>query len=72
MNMTTIDETRHANRRLKRGTTVVSTEDGVHGRIARVCTFRRNGVDAWSYVVETQYGREIWDAGELCVLAPQN
>jgi hypothetical protein len=65
--MTKIDETTRANRRLAAGTTVVSTEDGEQGCIVRVCTHRRNGVDAWSYVVETQYGREIWEVGELFV-----
>ena len=65
--MTKIDETTRANRCLKVGTLVVSTEDGEPGRIVRVCTHRRNGVDAWSYLVETQYGREIWEAGELFV-----
>ena len=61
--------TKHANRRLTRGTQVVSTTDGEAGRIQRVCTFRRNGMDAWSYVVQTAYGREIWEAGELFVPA---
>ena len=65
--MTKIDETTRANRRLKAGTLVVSTEDGEPGHIVRVCTHRRNGVDAWSYLVETQYGREIWEVGELFV-----
>jgi len=65
--MMKIDETTRANRRLTAGTTVVSTEDGEPARIARVSTFRRNGVDAWSYLVETQYGREIWEVGELFV-----
>ncbi len=69
--MTTIDETTRANRRLKAGTLVVSTEDGEPGHIVRVCTHRRNGVDAWSYLVETKYGREIWEVGELFV-AGQN
>ena len=65
--MTKIDETTRANRRLKAGTLVVSNEDGEPGHIARVCTYRRNGVDAWSYVVETKYGREVWEVGELFV-----
>ena len=65
--MMKIDETTRANRRLTAGTMVVSKEDGEPGRIVRVSTFRRNGVDAWSYVVETQYGREIWEVGELFV-----
>jgi len=63
----TINETKRTNRRLPAGTMVVSTEDGEPGRVVRVCTHRRNGIDAWSYVVETQYGREIWEAGELFV-----
>ena len=69
MAMTKIDEATRANRRLTAGTMVVSKEDGEPARIARISTFRRNGVDAWSYVVETQYGREIWEVGELFVPA---
>ena len=59
---------RRANRRLAQGTAVVSTEDAEPGRIRAVCTFRRNGIDAWSYVVDTQYGREIWHSGDLFVV----
>ena len=59
--------TKHANRRLTPGTPVVSREDGEPGRIVRVCTYRRNGQDAWSYVVQTAAGREIWEVGELFV-----
>ena len=65
--MLTIDETTRANRRLTAGTLVASYEDGEPGRIVRVSTYRRNGIDAWSYVVETAYGREIWEVGELFV-----
>ena len=68
--MTKIDETTRANRRMKAGTMVVSNEDGEPGRIVGVCTFRRNGVDAWSYVVETTYGQEVWEVGELFVPDP--
>lgn len=57
----------NANRRLKPGTKVVSTRDGEPGKVVRVCTHRRNGIDAWSYLVDTAYGREIWEAGELFV-----
>lgn len=56
-----------ANRRLKPGTLVVSKLDGEPGRIAQVAAFRRNGIDAWSYEVETKYGREEWDASRLFV-----
>jgi len=70
--MTKIDETTRANRRLTAGTMVVSNQDGEPGRIVRVCTYRRNGVDAWSYLVDTQYGREIWEAGELFLPDQQN
>jgi len=45
---------------------VVSNEDGEPGHVAGVCTYRRGG-GAWSYVVETKYGREVWDAGGLFV-----
>jgi len=55
------------NRRLTPGTMVVSKEDGEPGRIVRVCTFRRNGGDAWSYVVQTAHGREVWEVDELFV-----
>jgi hypothetical protein len=57
------------NRNLKPGTMVVAKEDGESGRIIRTCTFRRNGVDAWSYLVKTAYGTEIWETGELFVPA---
>ncbi len=70
--MTKIDETTRTNRRLPAGTMVVSSDDGEPGRIVEVCTFRRNGIDAWSYLVETQHGREIWEVGELFVPDPQN
>ena len=59
--------TTNANRRLQPGTPVVSKTDGEPGRIERVSTYRRNGIDAWSYVVETADGHEIWDAGDLFV-----
>jgi len=52
-------------RRLEPGTLVVSKEDGEPGRIIEVCTFRRNGIDAFSYAVQTEYGREVWEVGEL-------
>lgn len=58
------------NRRLTSGTLVVSREDGEPGRIVRACTFRRNGIDAWSYVVWTAAGREVWEVGELFVPEP--
>ena len=61
----------NANRRLKPGTKVVSTLDGEAGTVVRVCTYRRNGIDAWSYLIDTADGREIWEAGELFVPAPQ-
>jgi hypothetical protein len=54
-------------RRLQPGTLVVSKEDGEPGRIIGVCTFRRNGIDASSYAVQTEYGREVWEVGELFV-----
>ena len=66
--MTKINQTR----RLAVGTQVVSIEDGEPGRIVRVCTYRRHGGDAWSYVVETQYGREVWEVGELFVPDQRN
>ena len=55
----------NANRRLQPGTLVVSTGDGEPGRVVQVCPYRRNGTEAWSYVIKTATGREIWEAGEL-------
>ena len=66
---TTMNTTMQTNRRLTPGMLVVSRADGEPGRIVRVCTFRRNGVDAWSYLVDTADGREIWEVGELFVPA---
>ncbi|MCZ2098818.1 MAG: hypothetical protein LC121_21655 [Anaerolineae bacterium] len=63
----TTNTTKHAHRRLTPGTLVVSHEDGEPGRIVQVCTFRRNGIDAWSYLVQTAYGEEVWEVGELFV-----
>ncbi len=59
--------TKNANRRLTPGARVVSKTDGEPGRVVRVSTYRRNGIDAWSYLVATADGREIWDASELFV-----
>jgi hypothetical protein len=56
-----------ANRRLTPGTKVVSNLDAEPGTVVRVCTYRRNGIDAWSYMVDTADGREVWEAGELFV-----
>jgi len=60
-----------AYRRLLPGTLVVSNEDGEPGNIIEVCSRRRNGIDAWSYVVATTYGREVWDAGDFFLPAPE-
>jgi hypothetical protein len=30
-------------------------------------TYRRNGIDAFSYAVQTSDGREVWEVGELFV-----
>ena len=46
---------------------MVSKTDGEPGRVVRVSTYRRNGIDAWSYLIDTAYGHEIWDAGDLFV-----
>ncbi len=40
-------------RRLQPGTLVVSKEDGEPGQIIEICTFRRNGIDAFSFAVQT-------------------
>lgn len=60
-------KTTNANRSLKPQTQVVSKIDGEPGKVVRVCTYRRNGYHAWSYLVDTASGREIWDAGDLFV-----
>jgi hypothetical protein len=65
-----MNATTTTNRRLTPGTLVVSREDGEPGKVVRVCTFRRNGFDAWSYLVQTAAGREIWEVGELFVPEP--
>ncbi len=65
--MTTTTQT---NRRLTPGTLVISREDGEPAKIVRICTYRRNGIDAWSYLVQTAAGREVWEAGELFVPEP--
>ncbi len=57
----------NANRNIQAGTTVVATLDGEPGKVVRVCTYRRNGCQAWSYLIDTAHGREIWEAGELFV-----
>ena len=65
-----MNATTKTNRHLTPGTLVVSRADGQPGQIVRVCTFRRNGIDAWSYLVQTATGREIWEVGELFVPTP--
>ena len=67
MTKTTTSDAKDTNRRLKPGTRVVSRLDGEPGTVVRVCTYRRNGIDAWSYLVDSTDGREVWDAGELFV-----
>ena len=59
--------TKNAMRRLTPGTQVVSKTDGEPGRVVRVSTYRHNGIDAWSYLIDTAYGHEIWDASDLFV-----
>jgi hypothetical protein len=54
---------------LKPGTLVVSKTDGEPGRVVEVNTFRRNGTAAWSYLIETATGQEVWHAGDLFVPA---
>lgn len=50
---------------LKPGTKVVSKIDGEPGTVVRICTFARNGSAAWTYLVDTASGREIWHRGDL-------
>lgn len=56
-------------RHLEPSTQVFSREDGEAGRIVRVSTYRRNGIGAWSYLVDTAHGREIWDASDCQPIA---
>jgi hypothetical protein len=56
---------------LKPGTRVVSKTDGEPGRVVEVCTFRRNGTAAWSYLVETASGQEVWHAGDIFLPADE-
>jgi hypothetical protein len=69
-NQMTTNNQNATNRRLQPGTLVVSRIDAEPGKVVRVCTNRRNGIDAWSYLIDTASGREIWEAGELFV--PEN
>jgi hypothetical protein len=71
MTDSTTNQTENNNRHLPKGTLVVNTDDGESGRIIEVCTFRRNGIDAFSYAVQTADGREVWEVGELFV-PPKN
>jgi hypothetical protein len=59
----------HAITNLEPGAMVVSKLDGEPGRVVEVNTFRRNGTAAWSYLVETATGQEVWHAGDLFVPA---
>jgi hypothetical protein len=61
----------NAKKYLKPGTKVVSNQDAEPGTIVRVCTYRRNGSAAWSYLVDTAYGREIWEVGHIALVDPQ-
>ena len=61
----------NANRRLAPGTKVVSKADGEPGTVVRVSHYMHNGIDAWSYLVDTAYGRETWEVGELFVPTKQ-
>lgn len=63
--MTTISDP--TTRFLSAGIKVVSTLDGEVGTIREVCTFRRSGNGAYSYVVETAEGRDVWYATEMIV-----
>jgi hypothetical protein len=58
---------KYPNRFLKPGTLAVSHEDGEPGLIQGLCSPRRSGVGAYSYVMKTRYGREIWYACDLFV-----
>jgi len=60
--------TKNPNRYLEPGTLVVNREDAEPGQIISICTLRRGGNSgAFSYLVETAYGREVWEVGTLFV-----
>jgi hypothetical protein len=59
----------NATTNLEHGALVVSKLDGEPGRVVEVNTFRRNGTAAWSYLVQTANGQEVWHAGDLFVPA---
>ena len=64
--MDTTNQT-NKNRYLKPGTKVVSNIDGEVGKVVQVNTYRHNGTDAASYLIDTAYGREVWEVNELFV-----
>lgn len=49
------------------GTKVVSMLDGELATIIRPSSHNRNQNKAISYLVNTQFGREIWDASDLFI-----
>lgn len=55
----------------KPGTKVVSKIDGEPGTVVGICTYCRNGFQAWSYLVDTASGREIWHRGDLFLPAQE-
>lgn len=69
--MTTNHNHQNQKRNYQPGTKVISNQDVEPGTIVGVCTYRRNGVDAWSYLVDTAYGREVWETSEF-FLQPAN
>ena len=71
MKTTYENDPRNANRFLKPGTKVVSHLDGEPGTVVEVCSRRRCGIGATAYVVQTAYGREIWEVADLFVPAPE-
>lgn len=56
--------TNNANKTLGTGTLVINAEDGESGRVCRINQFRRSGLRAWTYLVRTAQGFEIWDASQ--------
>ena len=65
MKTTYQNDPKNATRFLKPGTKVVSNLDGEPGTVLEVCSRRRCGIGAISYVVQTAYGREIWEVADL-------
>ena len=64
--MNATKQTKSANA-IANGTVVVSMLDGEDGTILQAASYNRNRTKVWSYTVQTQYGREVWDTCDLFI-----